>query len=106
MVSRKGVSTDPKNNSAVKDWPTPAKVKEVRAFLGLCSYYRRFVMDFAKIARPLLDLTKKTERFNWTSDSEEAFQLLKTKLVTAPILALPWDTDKYIIDADALSWAL
>ena len=69
--------------------PLPRKVKDVRAFLGLGNYYRKFVKDFAKIAGPLHDLTKKALNFNWTSGCQAAFERLKSSLIQAPILAYP-----------------
>jgi len=101
IVSGEGVETDPAKIEAVQDWPTPKKLREVRGFLGLCSYYRKFVPDFAQIARPLHDLTKKEVKFTWTDECEQAFQKLKKKLTEAPILALPTDEDMYILDTDA-----
>lgn len=106
IVNREGVATDPSKVAAVKNWPSPTKVKEVRSFLGLCSYYRRFVMGFANIARPLHDLTKKTEKFVWTEACESAFEQLKSALTTTPILALPSDEGEYILDTDASDNAL
>jgi len=82
-----GVSTDPKKIKAVRNWPFPRTAKDVKSFLGLCSYYRRFVRGFAGIARPLSRLTEDQREFRWTSEFEDAFCRLKTLLTTAPILA-------------------
>jgi len=72
VVSGQGVATDPSKIEFVRDWPTPTDVKEVRSFLGLASYYRRFVPTFAEIAAPLHALTTKNKQFEWTPDCERA----------------------------------
>jgi hypothetical protein len=101
IVSQKGISTDPSKIEAITKWPTPTECREVQQFLGLCNYYRRFIRNFATIAKPLHRLTEKTREFRWTADCEEAFQSLKTKLSTAPILAFPHPGVPFIVDADA-----
>ena len=80
---------DPKKIEAVKSWPTPANVKEVRRFLGLAGYYRRFADGFSKIVSPLTLLTRKKVKFQWSKECEQSFQELKKHLIIAPILALP-----------------
>ena len=89
IVSADGVQTDPQKTEQVSTWPTPISQKEVQQFLGLASYYRRFVKDFATIAKPLYQLTEKTARFMWTEDTQAAFEDLRNRLVTAPTLAFP-----------------
>ena len=74
---------------------------EVRSFLGLCSYYRRFIHSFSQISKPLHVLTEKNRFFEWTDPAEKAFQTLKEKLTTAPILVYPSETDQFILDTDA-----
>ena len=81
VISGSGVKTDPKKISALKDWPTPSTVKEVQSFVGFCNYYRRFVKNFASIAKPLHNLTKKDSKFVWTDECNCAFLTLKDKLV-------------------------
>ena len=76
IVSEEGVSTDPDKIMAVKEWSSPRSAKQVRSFLGLCSYFRRFVRDFAQIARPLHKLCEKGSKFLWSKDSEDSFQSL------------------------------
>jgi hypothetical protein len=80
IVSAKGVAPDPQKIQKVTEWPAPQNVSEVRQFVGLASYYRRFVKDFATVAKPLHKLTKKYERFNWTNECQEAFEQLKSQL--------------------------
>lgn len=101
VVSGEGVSTDPKKTEAVKQWPTQKNIREVRGFVGHCSYYRKFVPDFATIAEPLHMLTRKNQRFLWTPECEKSFTLLKSKLTESPALALPRDTGLFILDTDA-----
>ena len=81
VVSSKGISTDPRKIQAVTDWPVPVNVKELRSFVGLCSYYRKFIRDFATIAEPLHRLTEKNSKFEWTAECDSAFSRLKELLV-------------------------
>ncbi|CAH9119792.1 unnamed protein product [Cuscuta europaea] len=101
IITQEGVSVDPSKIEAVIGWPAPTTVTEVRSFLGLAGYYRRFVKDFSKVARPLTNLTKKTTKFLWSSECEEAFQELKQRLTTAPVLTLPSGTEGFEIYSDA-----
>ena len=89
VVSEEGVRPDPAKIQAIKEYPVPTRVKDVRAFLGLANYYRKFVKDFAKIACPLNDLTKKAVKFYWSAECQVAFDTLKEALTQAPILAYP-----------------
>ena len=104
-ISEKGVHTDPAKVKAVEEFPRPEDVNGVRKFLGLTNYYRKFIKDYAKIAFPLNRLLdkkgKKSDLFDWTDICEDAFQSLKEKLVSAPILALPRDTGEFVMDTDA-----
>lgn len=101
VVSAEGVSTDPKKIEKVANWPVPTSKKEVQQFLGLANYYRRFVENFAKIAKPLHRLTEKTTKFEWSADCQAAFEHLRQKLVSAPILAFPDLEKPFILDTDA-----
>ena len=101
VVAEKGVSTDPQKTCRVRDWPTPCNLKEVRSFIGLCSYYRRFIKDFACIASPLHKLTQKDVGFKWTRECETAFSMLKDRLTSAPVLAFPDFSLPFILDTDA-----
>ena len=106
VISENGITTDPAKIQAVEEWPVPTNVTEVRSFIGLCSYYRRFVKDFAKIAEPLHHLTGKRARFEWTDACQQAFEDLKFRLVSSPILAMPQDEGQYRLDTDASNDAI
>lgn len=101
VISDIGVATDPKKIVDVQNWPTPLNVKDVRGFLGLAGYYRKFVRYFGILAKPLTGLLKKGHIFQWTSIHEAAFQQLKHALVTAPVLQLPDFSKTFIIETDA-----
>jgi hypothetical protein len=106
VVTRDGIATDPEKIRVIQEWPPPTCLKDVRAFLGLASYYRRYVKDFSDIARPLNDLTRKNVVFNWTDKCEEAFHDLKQRLMTSPILAYPEHSGKFILDTDASAYGI
>ena len=101
IVSESGVATDPNKVQKVQDWPTPTSIQDVRRFVGLASYYRRFVKDFASIAEPLHALTKKHAQFRWSEECQAAFNELKGLLTTAPILGYPLDQGNMILDTYA-----
>ncbi|KAL0561651.1 hypothetical protein IC582_002091 [Cucumis melo] len=101
VVSKAGVSVDPAKIEAVTGWTRPSTVSEVRSFLGLAGYYRRFVENFSRIATPLTQLTRKGAPFVWSKACEDSFQNLKQKLVTAPVLTVPDGSDSFVIYSDA-----
>lgn len=101
IVSRDGLRTTPRLVSAVRDFPVPRAVQDVRRFLGLASYYRRFIPGFAQIARPLHSLTCKDTRFVWSSECKQAFEVLKQKLTTSPVLAYPNFDRDFVLETDA-----
>ncbi|KAL5004068.1 hypothetical protein ScPMuIL_017524, partial [Solemya velum] len=106
VVSEHGISTDPRKTEAVRNWVVPRNVKEVRSFLGLCSYYRKHVCQFASIAKPLHQLTEKGRDFHWTNECQKAFEKLKTALISSPILSYPQPEGKLILDTDASGVAM
>lgn len=101
VVSGAGIHAAPSKLEAVSNWPVPGTKTHVRQFLGLCSYYRRFVPRFADIARPLHRLTEKSVRFQWTRECQDSFDILKQALTRAPILSYPRDDGEYVLDCDA-----
>ncbi|XP_073035232.1 uncharacterized protein [Primulina eburnea] len=101
IVSKEGIAVDPSKIEAIKQWSIPKIVSEVRSFLGLAGYYRRFIADFSKIALPLTSLTRKAIKFEWTIECQQAFQTLKDKLTSAPVLVLPCGTEDFVVYTDA-----
>ena len=106
VVSEDGVSTDPSKTEAVSTWPVPRSVAEVRSFLGLTSYYRRFIYQYAHIAKPLHELTESGKEFLWTEACDKAFCTLKKNLTSTPVLAYPTLDDLFILDTDASGVAI
>lgn len=101
VVSSEGVSTDPEKIEAVRTWPIPKDRRELRSFLGLASYYRRFIKGFANTARSLHQLTEKGRPFLWTDMCDKSFEELKGALCKAPVLRYPKPGQKFILDTDA-----
>ena len=101
VICADGVRTDPEKIKAVQQWPAPKNKTEVRAFLGLCTYYRRFVMSFSDIAKPLHQLTEDKRDFIWDKNCESAFNELKQRLCEAPILGYPSRDGRFVVDTDA-----
>ena len=107
IVTEHGVMTDPGKTRAVDEWKTPENVSELRSFLGLVSYYRRFIKNFAHVAKCLHELTSKNVKWEWTTKCDEAFQSLKSELVNAPILGYPdVNGGSFILDTDASNDAI
>ncbi|KAJ9535831.1 hypothetical protein OSB04_un001012 [Centaurea solstitialis] len=101
VVREEGILVDPAKIEAIAKWETPKTPTEIRQFLGLAGYYRRFIEGFSKIAQPLTMLTQKDKKFDWGQRQEDAFQLLKQKLCNAPVLALPQGTEDFVVYCDA-----
>ena len=106
IVSRDGIATDPMKIETIKTWPIPKNIKGVRSFLGTCSYYRRFIKDFATIAKPLHRLTEKSLRFEWTNECDKSFHELKLALMSSPILGYPDMAKPFILDTDASGYGV
>ena len=104
VISGQGMATDPEKVRKVTDWPQPRTAKDLSSFLGLCSYFRKYVQNFAAIAAPLFRLTNKDVRFQWSPEAEEAFTSLKKALTDAPVISFPRFGDgagKFFLDCDA-----
>jgi len=106
MVNREGIQCDSKKIEAVKDYPKPKNIHDVRAYLGFVGYYRKFIPNFATKAVPLTKLLKKEEPFAWGPTQEEAFQELREPLMKEPLLVYPDLTQPFILDTDASGFAL
>ena len=89
VLTQEGIAVDPEKVKAVLGWKPPASVTDVRSFLGMAGYYRRFIEGFSTIAKPMTQLLKKDKKFEWTDSCEKSFQELKRKLTTAPVLIVP-----------------
>ena len=104
VISESGMATDPEKVAKVRDWPVPRTKKELSSFLGLCSYFRKYVKDFAVIASPLFDLTRKDVPFQWSPGADDAFTRLKKALCDAPVVGFPRfgeGAGEFVLDCDA-----
>ena len=100
-MSTSGMSVDPEKVEAVMSWERPKSVFEIRSFLGLAGYYKRFIEDFSRFAAPMTRLTRKEVKFDWDDRCEEAFKELKKRLTSAPILIVPDRRQGYTVYCDA-----
>lgn len=102
-VNKEGISCDPAKLAAVREWPRPSNVSEVRSFLGLATYYKKFLANFSEVVQPLTDLTRKNVIFQWSEECESSFNLLREQLTSAPVLSYPSEDpeDQFVIDTDA-----
>ncbi|GKF32977.1 putative reverse transcriptase domain-containing protein, partial [Tanacetum coccineum] len=91
VVNQNGIHVDPSKIEVVKNWKAPTTPSEIQSFLGLAGYYRRFIANFSKIAKPLTSLTQKNQKYVWGVEQEEAFQTLKNNLCEAPICHFPME---------------
>ncbi|GJU73881.1 putative reverse transcriptase domain-containing protein [Tanacetum coccineum] len=103
VIDSRGIHVDPAKIESIKDWASPKTPTEIRQFLGLAGYYRRFIEGFSKIAKSMTKLTQKGIKFDWGEKEENAFHLIKQKLCSAPILALPKGSEDFVVYCDA-SW--
>lgn len=101
IISAQGIHTDPSKVDAILSWPAPSSIRELRGFLGLAGFYRKFVRHFAVIAQPLTELLKKGSLFVWTSEHQTAFATLQQALSSAPALAVPDFSRPFAIETDA-----
>nr|GEW84541.1 reverse transcriptase domain-containing protein [Tanacetum cinerariifolium] len=101
VIDSEGIYVDPAKIESIKDWASPKTPTEIRQFLGLANYYRRFIKGFSKIAKSMTKLTQKNVKFDWGENEEAAFQLIKQKLYSAPILALRKGSKNFIVYCDA-----
>ena len=106
IVTPDGVKMNPEKVKSVAGWSTPRNTNDIRSFLGLCSYYRRFIKDFSSIARPLNHLLESGVKFNWDDNCESAFCTLKERLTSDNVMAYPMDNATYILDTDASNWGI
>jgi hypothetical protein len=105
-ISQDGISVDPEKVQEVMDWKPPTTVQQIQSFLGLAGYYRRFIPDFSRIAKPMTELLKKGVKYNWSQKCEDAFHTLRQHLTTAPVLAQPDNTKPFEVYCDAFGTGL
>jgi len=101
VISENKVAMDPVKVAGVHEWPVPENQTDVQAFIGFVNFYRRFIQDFSTIARPLFNLTRSNQAWNWGAKEQEAFERLKMAVTTAPTLASPQDLEPFRIEADS-----
>lgn len=106
VISEKGVSPNPEKTKAISTYPTPKNVKQIKQFLGLVGYYRRFIKDFSKIAKPLTSLLKKNIEFEWSAEAEDAFLTFKNILTSEPLLQYPKFNENFILTTDSSNNAI
>ncbi|KMQ88105.1 enzymatic polyprotein endonuclease reverse [Lasius niger] len=106
IISENGIMTDPSKLTAIKNFPAPKRIKDIQSFIGLAGYYRIFIEDFSRIAKPLTKLTKKSEKFVWSAEQQNAFDALKEKLMTAPVLKYPDFSEEFNVTIDASNYAI
>ena len=107
VILEKGVTRmDPIKISGITNWPIPKKVKDVRSFLGFCNFYRAFIRGFAHLAKPLNKLTRKDAEWQWGPEEQKAFEALKDRVTSEPILTQPEPTEQFILEVDASGFAV
>jgi len=105
-VSDQGLAVDPHKIDSIRTWPAPTNQTELRSFLGLATYYRRFISHFATITAPMTDLLKKDQEYNWSSEAAAAFSTIKMALTTTPVLLLPDQSKPFRVTTDASDYAI
>jgi len=105
VISENKVAMDPVKVTGVREWPIPENQTNIQAFIGFVNFYRHFIQDFSTIARPLFDLTRSNQAWNWGTKEQEAFECLKIAVTTAPILVSPQDLEPFCIEADSSNFA-
>lgn len=106
VINKNGITPNPDNIAKIIDWPIPKTPTEVRQIIGMVSYYRKFIKDFASIVRPLVNLTKKDITFNWTTDCQDAFQKIKELLTGPEIMSFPIMEGEFVLDTDASNYSI
>src|SRR4051812_34293964 len=106
IISNQGIATDPEKIEAIQAWPVPKSLKELQSFLGICNYYRRFVPHYSSSAAPLTQLTHKDTPYTWTTQTQAAFDTLRTALTHTPILCIPDPALPFVITTDASGFAV
>lgn len=106
VITPDGLKADPRKTDVVQNWPEPKDKSDIRSFLGLCNYFRRFVSNYSRLALPLTRLTREAIPWKWGNEQQEAFKALKQALVSPPVLAMPDFTKPFTVECDASDYAL
>jgi len=101
VITKEGIAVDPEKIRTIMEWPIPKDVADIRSFMGLAGYYRRFVEGFSRVAHPITSLQKKGKVFKWTPECQQSFEHLKHLLTTAPILCIADPNKDYVVCTDA-----
>src|SRR5260221_6406056 len=101
VISKDHVAMDPVKVQGVTDWPQPVKVKDVQSFIGFVNFYQRFIHNFSKIACPLHTLTQKSKDWSWGAAEQQAFDALKSAIISAPMLAFPSKSGPFHLECNA-----
>jgi hypothetical protein len=100
-VSTEGLRIDPSKVQVIQDWAIPRNLTDIQSFIGFCNFYRRFIKGFSKMIRPMVKLTRKDQPFIWTDDYQKAFELMKERVTTAPVLKHFDRTKEAILETDS-----
>lgn len=106
IINDKGISPNPEKIKAIKNYPIPTNPKQIKQFLGLIGYYRRFIKDFSKFAKPLTNLLKKDAPFIWSNEQDQSIEYFKNALIQAPILQYPDFSNEFLLTTDASNYAI
>src|SRR5258706_10438071 len=106
VISKDHVAMDPVKVQGVTDWPQPVKVKDIQSFIGFMNFYQRFIHDFSKIACPLHALTRKSKDWSWGAAKQQAFDVLKSAITSAPMLTFPSKSGPFRLECDASNFAM
>jgi hypothetical protein len=101
IISKDGIDVDPENIESIREWSTSNNVTKFRSFMGLDSYYRRFIVGFSRISYPITSLQRKDKKFQWTEECERSFQQLKQLLTSAPILRIAYPNEDFVVCTNA-----
>jgi hypothetical protein len=101
IISKDGIDMDPEKIESIREWSAPNNVSEFRSFMGLDSYYRRFIVGFSRISHTITSLQRKEKKFQWTEECERIFQQLKQLLISAPILRIADPNEDFVMCTDA-----
>lgn len=106
VIGNGGIQTDPDKVDSIVNWPVPKSVRQVRGFLGLAGWYRRFIENFSSITFPISETLSSKQKFKWTPEAQKSFETIKTLLTTAPILSNPDFTKKFYLHCDASNYGI